>query len=254
MRLAVYSDLHLEFGPFEPPPLEVDLVVLAGDIALGTEGIYWAEATFNAPVIYVVGNHEFYHEEVDSLWRDLQDADSDCPKVTLLENRTSELTSDGKVYRFLGSVLWSDFAAGGEHEVRQAKTEARDFMADYKVVRHGRMTLTPETTASWHEDARDWLKSELRRPFDGETVVITHHGPSLRSIEPRFEGSLLNGAFVSDLEDLIRETQPALWIHGHTHHNVDYRIGRTRVLANQRGYHGRAPAPGFRPDLVLELE
>ncbi len=44
-----------------------------------------------------------------------------------------------------------------------------------------------------------------------------------------------------------------LWVHGHTHHCVDYRIGGTRILSNQRGYPDQ-PAGGFRPDLVLDVE
>ena len=254
MRLAVFSDLHLEFAPFEPPPLDVDLVILAGDIDLGTKGIYWAERSFKAPVIYVVGNHEFYHGEVRDLWRDLRDAAAFCPKLTLLENQALEIEAHGRACRFLGTALWTDFAACGEDEVRRAMVEARDFMADYRVIRNGRRTLTPEDTLVWHEEAKNWLNAELGKPFEGETIVVTHHAPSLRSVAPRFEGSLLNGGFVSDLEDLVLATQPALWVHGHTHHNVDYRIGRTRVVANQRGYRSDRPASGFRPDLVLELD
>ena len=254
MRLAVYSDLHLEFGAFAPPPLDVDLVVLAGDIDLGTKGISWAERSFEAPVIYVVGNHEFYHGEVRSLWRDLRDAAAACPKVTLLENQAMEIEAGGRACRFLGAALWTDFAACGEGEVRRAMVEARDGLADYRVIQDGRMTLVPETTLRWHEDSRAWLTAELESPFDGTTVVVTHHAPSLRSVEPRFQGSLLNGAFVSDLEAPIRRTRPALWIHGHTHHNVDYRIGSTRIVANQRGYPSEEPSPAFRPDLVLEID
>lgn len=254
MRLAVFSDLHLEFTPFEPPPLDVDLVILAGDIDLGTKGIHWAERCFDTPVIYVLGNHEFYHGEVRDLWRDLRDAAAFCPKVTLLENQALEIEAKGRACRFLGTALWTDFAACGEEEVRRAMVEARDFMADYRVIRNGRRTLTPEDTLVWHEEAKNWLNAELGRPFEGETIVVTHHAPSLRSVEPRFEGSLLNGGFVSDLEDLVLAMQPALWIHGHTHHNVDYRIGRTRIVANQRGYRSDRPAAGFRPDLVLELD
>jgi hypothetical protein len=32
VRLRVLSDLHVEFAAFEPPPVDVDAVVLAGDI------------------------------------------------------------------------------------------------------------------------------------------------------------------------------------------------------------------------------
>lgn len=34
MRALIYSDLHLEFKEFQPSRVDVDLVVLAGDINL----------------------------------------------------------------------------------------------------------------------------------------------------------------------------------------------------------------------------
>ena len=43
-----------------------------------------------------------------------------------------------------------------------------------------------------------------------------------------------------------------LWIHGHTHFNVDYKIGQTRVITNQRGYVDSLSA-NFDPKLVLEV-
>jgi hypothetical protein len=39
LHIAVYSDLHLERVAWRPPTLNADLVVLAGDIAEGTDGI-----------------------------------------------------------------------------------------------------------------------------------------------------------------------------------------------------------------------
>ncbi len=60
MKIRLYSDLHLEFGPFDPPDAAADLVVLAGDIHVGVKGVEWAlEQKFGCPVLYVLGNHEF---------------------------------------------------------------------------------------------------------------------------------------------------------------------------------------------------
>lgn len=58
MRFALYSDLHLEIKAWEPPDLDVDLVILAGDIGSHTRGLTWAAGTFRQPVIYIAGNHE----------------------------------------------------------------------------------------------------------------------------------------------------------------------------------------------------
>jgi len=67
MRALVLSDLHLEFCGFDlmhngrPIDDGADVVILAGDIAAGNDGIGWARRAFpSKEIVYVVGNHEFY--------------------------------------------------------------------------------------------------------------------------------------------------------------------------------------------------
>lgn len=60
MRLRVFSDLHLEFGRFEPTIKNADVVVLAGDIHQGKAGVKWAKQCFrDCPVVYALGNHAY---------------------------------------------------------------------------------------------------------------------------------------------------------------------------------------------------
>ena len=65
-----------------------------------------------------------------------------------------------------------------------------------------------------------------------------------------FAGDSMTPAFLSNLDDVV--LQADLWIHGHTHHCVDYRIGKARVVSNQRGY--PSEEPGFEPTFTVELE
>ena len=68
MRVHVISDLHLEFAPFQPNNVDADVVVLAGDVHTGKNGIKWIlEAFRDRPVIYVLGNHEFYGQKIPKL-------------------------------------------------------------------------------------------------------------------------------------------------------------------------------------------
>lgn len=46
---------------------------------------------------------------------------------------------------------------------------------------------------------------------------------------------------------------PDLWVHGHMHNSVDYRVGATRVVTNPRGYAGHEINPNFNPQLVIEI-
>ncbi|MES1952914.1 hypothetical protein S4A8_18743 [Salinisphaera sp. S4-8] len=72
VKLRVLSDLHLEcFAEPEDSGIrddvECDAVVLAGDIHNGTVGIEWAARTFRVPVIYIMGNHEYYGYDATEL-------------------------------------------------------------------------------------------------------------------------------------------------------------------------------------------
>ena len=82
---------------------------------------------------------------------------------------------------------------------------------------------------------RDWLRRQLAQPFDGSTVVVTHHAPSIGSVAERYAADWLTPAFVSHLPDEFFAV-PTLWVHGHTHTGFDYLRGRCRVVSNPRGY------------------
>src|SRR5579883_1255301 len=109
MNLHVLSDLHLEFGNLEIPETDADVIVLAGDVHIGARGLEWIKTRFEAkPVIYVLGNHEFYHESIPSLTHQLTTA-ADTTNVQLLENRAVEVNG----WTFLGCTLWTDFELKG---------------------------------------------------------------------------------------------------------------------------------------------
>ena len=115
--------------------------------------------------------------------------------------------------------------------------------------------FTPEDSTVLFKKHVAWLEAALAAPYDGPTVVITHHAPSLRSIHPRFAGSLLNACFVSDLERLIGADRVQLWIHGHTHDSFDYMLNGTRVVCNPRGYsrEGVNENPLFDSNFVVQI-
>ena len=84
MRLHILSDLHLEFEPFTPPVVEAEAVILAGDVSTGRNGLKWALKTFSErPVIYVLGNYEFYGQELQKLVAELKEMarGHECPPV-----------------------------------------------------------------------------------------------------------------------------------------------------------------------------
>jgi predicted phosphodiesterase len=258
MRLLILSDLHREVWRDHAPRIDVavrqpDVVILAGDIDTGAKGVAWANATFaGLPVLYVHGNHEAYGHALDTLQGELDAACQATGHVHHLQMREHRL---GGV-RFLGCTLWTDFALYGDRF--GAMVDAHQWMNDYRRIRlaaQGYRKLRPADTARVHARHRGWLEQRLSEPFDGRTVVITHMAPSARSVISPFVGDPLSAAFASNLDHLVERAD--LWIHGHMHTSLDYRIGRCRVVCNPLGYLTRAGTPenrGFNPDLVIELE
>jgi len=251
-RILVASDLHLEFSDIALDARGADVVVLAGDIHEGAAGIEWAKARFSQPVVYVAGNHEFYNGEIGAV-RAAMKAAAAGSNVHVLDDEAVSL--DG--VRFLGAVLWTDFELYGEAVKAEAFAQCLALMPDFKIVRNGEATFRPDDTIALHRKSRAWLDARLAETHDGPTVVVTHHAPHRGSLAARFAEDPVSAAFVSDLEPLILERRPALWIHGHTHTPFDYRVGGTRVVCNPRGYARKPDAhrenPGFSNGFVAEV-
>ncbi len=264
IRLAILSDLHLdvrrrlaEKNGADPDQAiaaistatraavdGADLVVLAGDVANGARGIAWAAATFaGLPVAYVSGNHEFYNHHHAELMAEFR-ASATAAGIHFLDGDTRTLAIRGRRLRLLGCTAWTDYQLYGADVAATTRRRAADLMYDHKRIRFGDGLFRPEDAAGLHETAIGWLDRELGRFHDGPTVVITHHAPAPLSVAPRFAGDSLSPAFASDLTALMTRHAPPLWIHGHTHHNVDYRVGDTRVVSHQWGYPGEGLPEG----------
>ncbi len=244
MRIRIYSDLHLEFAPFVPPPSDADVIVLAGDIDNGAAGIEWAGETFGKPVLYLAGNHEYYEGEFEAV-QEAMGAAARKRSVELLD--CSEAVLDG--VRFLGCTLWTDYSLASQEERPAVIESARKLNPDYQLIRYGSRAFAPEDAIALCSRHRAWLVAALAAHFSGKTVVITHFAPHPLSIAPAFVGHRANPGFVLDLEETMGGA--ALWIHGHTHTFFDYRAGGARVICNPRGYPGEAT--GFRRDLIVDI-
>jgi len=247
MKLHILNDLHIEFEDFAPPATDADVVILAGDISVGVEGLRWVETRFPArPVIYVPGNHEFYRHDIALI--DELKAQAPDPIHVLNDD---QVIING--VRFLGSILWTDFALFGEADRFFAMQQARLQMTDFSIIQNGGQRFTPEDAIRLHTVSRNWLAAMLAEPFAGKTVVVTHHAPSSQSVHPRYASDLLTPAFASNLEMLMDGDRPALWVHGHMHESYDYEIYGTRVVCNPRGYAPDALNTDFRPDWGMEV-
>jgi predicted phosphohydrolase len=254
VRLRLLSDLHLESGNWIPPVTEADVVILAGDVWKSERGLEWASQHFRPEcTVVLAGNHEHYGQSYQAVIANCRSSAAEFG-CHFLEN---EIVILGDV-RFIGATLWTDFALNGDGGLQKQSMDcARQMINDFRLIQWveagQKRQFQPIDAMRLHHESRGFLEAELGKPFDGPTVVVTHFLPHRKSIAERFIGSPLNPAFCSDMSALIEESQPVLWLHGHSHDSCDYLVGKTRVVCNPRGYHPDELNPDFDPCLVLEV-
>lgn len=232
MKIKILSDIHLEFGLQNFDISNCDLVILAGDIHIGMKGLEWISSMIkNIPVIYVLGNHEYYKNAYPKLLVELKTAAS-ASNIHILENDSIELNG----ITFHGCTLWTDFELYGDPLLTGFECELK--MNDYYQIRKSPSysKLKAIDTLTMHRISKKWLKKSLNESKTEQNVVITHHAPSIKSIAAKYRNDIVSAAFASNLDDFILETKPNLWIHGHVHEVFDYNIGSTRVICNPTGY------------------
>lgn len=242
MKIQFFSDIHLEFGTFDGTETDADVIVAAGDIGVGLQGIEWLIA-LDKPAIYVAGNHEYYGGDIVHTRVAIAELTAST-KVRFLENEAVEISG----VRFLGATLWTDYLDGDDQVMEDAKRN----MNDYQQIRCASRELKPEQLCDINWESRFWLARELNRPYDGKTVVVTHHAPTMRSW-PMTGSASYSATYCNRLDDLIARYDIDLWIHGHVHAVIDYKLDETRVLCNPRGYTGYQIVKGFSPTKTVDL-
>lgn len=235
MKIQLLSDLHIELEPFRYPECDSDVVVLAGDIHVRKFGLEWAIKNIsNKPVIYVLGNHEYYTASYPCLINELKEL-AKGTNVHILENEA--ICIDG--INFLGCTLWTDFNLFGDSVT--ASNHCQVAMTDFKRIKQHpeKSPIKPADTAKYHKQSKAWLTNALEQRKGETNVVVTHHGPSIRSAPKHLHDDLTIAGYASDMEGLIQDYTPDYWLHGHLHYGSDYQIGNCRVLCNPRGYYGQ---------------
>jgi predicted phosphodiesterase len=276
MRVAVISDLHLEFEDLTLPG--GDVLILSGDVMearklkkemYNPEMVLLAhedpkkrpdrwyrfmeeECSKYREVVYVMGNHEHYGFQYQKSYAHIA---SQLPNnVTLLENQTHQI--DDVV--FVGATLWTDMNKADPLTMFHMRGQMNDYKQvtmfnESKNVYH---RLTPEKTVEDHYRSRQFIQETVEGKYDQKFVVVTHHAPSKASIKPWYANdTLMNGAYSSDLSEFIMDNpQIKVWTHGHTHDLFDYMIRSTRVICNPRGYAGyEERAEQFDPNYGFDI-
>ena len=274
MKISIASDLHLEFGDLDFDNSDnAEVLILSGDICVAADldmrdrrqtelGFararserfheFFERCAARFPhVIYVMGNHEYYHSDLATELDEVRRKLAHLSNLSVLER---EVKTIGDV-TFIGGTLWTDMNNLDALTLYHMRTMMNDFrvitnsatpvhfrtqQGEFKT-RVGK--FSPEDAVSEHVKMKQYIQSVVQGNHDTKYVVAGHHAPSAQSIHARYaHDKIMNGGYSSNLDEFILDhPQIKLWTHGHTHHPFDYQIGDTRVVCNPRGYIGHEP-------------
>ena len=267
MKIALGSDLHIEFGDLEVTNKHnADILILSGDIVLAKElrnfdpsGIlelskngqrfmYFFEqcSRLYKDVVYVMGNHEHYNGDFSESANILRKVCKHFGNIHFMEK---ECITIGDV-TFIGGTLWTDMNKEDALTLYHIKRNMNDFriVTDSRNPVHYKdqdgnfhtrtASFSPESAVQEHRLMLQYISTIVEGKHDQKFVIVGHHAPSKASTKPRYQNdTLMNGGYSSDLSEFILDRpQIKLWTHGHTHDNFDYMIGTTRIVCNPRGY------------------
>ena len=267
--LRLVSDIHLDHDPknlnklWYPPVMEEDqdtVLVIAGDLWGGDRIItntYGTDETWIGrlskqfhSVVIVLGNHDFWRENISYLEDSLKE------KLRVLSN--VHLLADGVVVidhvKFVGGTLWTDYKKGDPLVLYSADNQIND----YKHIRIGNTykRISPTQILPIHKKTREFIFNNARRNHSGQkVVVVTHMAPCYYSIPKQLRtvaNQYLNPLYYSDLAEPILDSEINYWFHGHVHSSVIYNIGDTVVVCNPRGYRNSGN-PEFDPCYRIDV-
>jgi predicted phosphodiesterase len=271
MKIAVASDVHLEFGDLDIVNTDnAEVLILSGDICVAADldmrdrrqtelGFaryrserfheFFERCATNFPhVIYIMGNHEYYHSDFATELAEVRRKLAHLSNLYILEREVKVI---GDV-TFIGGTLWTDMNNMDSLTLYHMRT----MMNDFRVIRNSTDPVhfrteegefktrvgkfSPEDAVEEHVKMKQYIQSVVQGNHDTKYVVVGHHSPSRKSTHEMYaDDTVMNGGYSSDLDEFIEDhPQIRLWTHGHTHHPFDYVIGETRVVCNPRGYHG----------------
>jgi Icc-related predicted phosphoesterase len=268
MKIALCSDLHLEFQTISLPNTEgAKVLILSGDICVAHSLHDWPvdepvpedamkpgrnqSAAYKyreffhhvsqeyEHVVYIAGNHELYHGRYPDAYDWLREEIANYDNIHFLDMDSVEI--DG--ITFVGGTLWTDMNKNDPTTMHMIE----GMMNDFRIIRNSQRNygrFTPLDAVVHHRATLEYIKSVVDSDASKKYVVVGHHAPTALSIHEKYKDQVwMNGGYHSDLSEFILDRpQIALWTHGHMHDPFDYMMGDTRIVCNPRGYAGHDPA------------
>ena len=261
MKIAVCSDIHLEFGTISLDNTEgADVLILGGDICVAKDlntrdeyalmdrfgrseawHTFFQECSARFPhVIYIAGNHEHYHGDFRDTITRLRDKLGYLRNLHILDKEILKVND----VTFIGGTLWTDMNKEDPITLLHMKGMMNDFrcvdnshrMVNFKAYEqiHGvdnrekpifkeRVArFTPEDSVEDHKQMMNYIRIMIEGKFDQKFVVVGHHAPSKSSTHPRYaEEVIMNGGYSTALDEFIMD-HPQIKLWTHGHTHEDF--------------------------------
>lgn len=266
MLIHQMSDLHLEFNhKFRAANhCDADILMLNGDICvadyftksdaspkkyLGDIALDFFEkaAAEYSHVVYIPGNHEYYHGVFTETIPILKQTLAHLTNVHILNDDYVDIMG----YKIIGATLWTDC----DNENPLVMDYLGGYLNDFKIVTYSKIPYKgfwPIDSVKKHKESIRYIAQECEN--SDKVIVMSHHAPSELSIHSSYRDPMYyyaNRGYFSDLDQFILDRpQIKLWTHGHMHNNFDYTIGSTRIVCNPMGYHTEN-VQGFKKDNII---
>lgn len=285
MKIQVISDLHTEMSSYtlESPneyKTNADILVIAGDIAHCKDVVSIIRALFPDTyddgslgpelIIIVSGNHEHYQtmETIDEGHMHIRKAveafnATGHQKIIFLDDDIEIISYKGTDIRFVGGTLWTDFNLYG-NPLQDAKTVA-SALNDYRLIAgsdkqnsyyYDKPRLTAKEVLKRFNKTYRVIKKAVSKKFDGPTIVVTHHLPSMKAVAEQYKTDRVSAGFASNVDELLTDNV-ALWCCGHTHSSsINQFDSGSLLVCNPAGYmrvnFGRENSQ-FNPKLLIDI-
>ena len=262
MRIAVASDLHLEFGDlYFDNKDHADVLILSGDICVAADigrpdphGImegarsnrivdFFKRCSFQfSHVIYVLGNHEHYHGDFATTYNKIQSMleSNFLSNVYLLDNEIKQIDD----VTFIGGTLWTDMNREDPITLYHMKSMMNDFkcvtnsnrVVNYKtyeqingvdnrerpIFRERVGKFSPEDAVDEFKKFTGYIQQIVEGKFDQKFVIAGHHAPSRLSTHARYADDTVMNGGYSSSLDDYIIDHPQIKLWTHGHTHHDF--------------------------------
>lgn len=250
-----FPQLNINFDPNEKNNVNL---ILAGDIGYPSMQNYrdfLLKSTELYDNIYMIaGNHEFYYGK-QTVEQILSDIKLICSEINEFNKSNinnghlyfldNDMVSNNDI-RILGSTLWTNVTS--IDRVNSKYINDYNLITDFDVDKSNELY---NQNYKWLKESLGEIIMEKNTNPNIKTIIITHHLPSFKLINPKYKSySNINCFFASNSDELI--SNPVnYWIYGHTHTKTTHNINGVNIMCNPIGYVGEEKT--YDPYNIFEL-